>query len=207
MTNYIDLLDKAARQLNHIIKAEPDVEVIPTDDYGWENFRYRSPKFRLAHVEIFNQDRFMVVHCCVFPHPWDPAPIYGFDVIAGEHKVTGVFMDLSPTVEEPGEFHNLRFNKPRERPAEWGDIFSQNWIACRPNKEEMMRIISESQKILKGYLLRIGNERGDETAIRAGQNRYCTHQRKNEHTYKALKNLIGEQGARNFMDDILFPTC
>jgi len=71
----------------------------------------------------------------------------------------------------------------------------------------MIKIIAESQKILKGYLMRIGNERGDEEAIRAGQNRYCTHQRKNEHTYKALKNLIGENAARQFMDDILFPTC
>ncbi len=207
MTDYIELLDKAARQLNHIIRAEPDAEVIPTEDYGWENFRYRSPKFRLAHVEIFNQDRFMVVHTCVFPHAWDPSPIFGFDVIAGTHKVTGVFMDLSPTVEEPGAFHNLRFEKPRERPAEWGDIFSQNWIACRPNKTEMVQIIGESQRILKGYLARIGNEQGDEAAITAGQNRYCTHQRKNEHTYKALKNLKGEAGARAFMDDILFPTC
>ena len=206
MTDYIELLDKAARQLNHIIKAESNLEVIPTDDYGWENYRYTSPKFRLAHVEIFNQNKFMVVHCCVFPHANDPSPIYGFDVIAGEHKVTGVFMDLSPTVEEPGEFHKLSFAKPRERP-QWGDIFSQNWIACRPNKEEMMKIISESQKILKGYLLRIGNEQGDVAAITAGQNRYCEHQRKNEHTFKALKNLKGEEGARRFMDDILFPTC
>lgn len=206
MTDYIELLDKAARQLNHIIKADPDVEEIPTEDYGWENFRYRSPRFRLAHVEIFNQERFMVVHTCVFPHPWDPSPIYGFDVIAGEHKVTGLFMDLSPTVEEPGEFHSLSFAKPRERP-EWGDIFSQNWIACRPNKQELIKVISESQKILRTYLGYVGRERGDEEAIRAGQNRYCGHQRKNEHTYRALKNLLGEAGARGFMDDILFPTC
>lgn len=205
MTDYIELLDKTARQLNHIIKAEPGIEVIPTEDYGWENFRYKSPKFRLAHVEIFNQDRFMVVHCCVFPHANDPSPIFGFDVIAGEHKVTGVFMDLSPTVEEPGAFHNLSFAKPRERP-EWGHIFSQNWIACRPNKEEMMKIVGASQKILKGYLMRIGQEQGDVAAITAGQNRYCEYQRKNEHTYKALKNLKGEASARAFMDDILFPT-
>jgi len=206
MTNYIDLLDKAARQLNHIIKSESDVEVIPTEDYGWENFRYKSPKFRLAHVEIFNQERFMVVHCCIFPHANDPTPIYGFDVIAGEHKVTGVFMDLSPTIAEPGEFHKLKFLKPRERP-EWGHIFSQNWIACRPNKEELIAIIGESKKILKDYLTNVGTVTGDAEAIAAGQNRYCEFQRKNEHTYKALKNLRGEAGARAFMDDILFPTC
>lgn len=206
MTDYIELLDKAARQLNHIIRAEPDLEVIPTEDYGWENFRYRSPKFRLAHVEIFNQERFMVVHTCVFPHPWDPSPIFGFDVIASEHKITGVFLDLSPTAEDPGKFHELTFAKPRERP-QWGDIFSKNWIACRPNKNEMMKIIGESQKILRTYLGHVGREHGDETTIRAGQNRYCLQQRKNEHTYRALKNLVGDVRARQFMDDVLFPTC
>lgn len=206
MTNYIELLDATARQLNNIIKSETDAVSMETPDYGWENHRYHSPRYRLAHVEIFNQDKFMVVHTCVFPHPDDPAPIFGFDVIAGEHKVTGVFLDLSPTVAEPERFHSLRFEHKRERP-EWGDIFSQNWIACRPNKEEMMQIISEAQRLLRRYLTDIvGKDKGDPDAIRIGQNRYCEHQRKNEHTYKALKNLIGEAKAREFMDDVLFPT-
>lgn len=204
--NYIELLDLTARQLDQIIRSEPEVEQIETPDYGWENHRYSSPKFRLAHVEIFNQDRFMVVHCCVFPHADDPAPIFGFDVIAGEHKVTGVFLDLSPTVQDPGKFHNLEFKKQRERP-EWGDIFSQNWIACRPDQEEMSAIVNEAQRLLQHYLDNIvGRVRELPEIVRFGQNRYCEQQRKNEHTYKALKNLLGENGAREFMDDILFPT-
>lgn len=206
MTNYIEILDATARQLDGIIRSEPDAVPMPTPDYGWENHRYHSPRYRLAHVEIFNQDRFMVVHTCVFPHADDPAPIFGFDVIAGEHKVTGVFLDLSPTVSEPGRFHDLRFKQPRERP-QWGDIFSQNWIACRPDKEEMMLIIAEARKLLRHYLNNVvGKTKADVDAVRVGQNRYCQHQRQNEHTLKALKNLIGPDRAREFMDEILFPT-
>ena len=206
MTNYIEILDATARQLNNIIKAESDAVPMETPEYGWENHRYSSPRYRLAHVEIFNQDRFMVVHTCVFPHANDPAPIFGFDVIAGEHKVTGVFLDLSPTVREPERFHELRFKTQRERP-EWGGIFSENWIACRPDKEEMMLIIAEAQRLLKRYLTEIvGKEIVDPADVIQGQNRYCEQQRKNEHTYKALKNLIGERAARQFMDEILFPT-
>lgn len=206
MTDYIELLDKTARQLNHIISAQPDVIPMETPEYGWENHRHSSPQFRMAHVEIFNQDRFMVVHCCVFPHVSDPAPIFGFDVIASQNKVTGVFLDLSPTVEEPGKFHNLTFKQQRERP-QWGDIFSQNWIACRPDKTEMMSIVAESQRLLKHYLTNIINKRtAPVDAIREGQNRYCKQQQQNEHTLKALKNLIGPSRAREFMNTILFPT-
>lgn len=206
MKNYIELLDETARQLNDIIRSETDAVPMETPDYGWENHRYSSPRYRLAHVEIFNQDRFMVVHTCVFPHADDPAPIFGFDVIAGENKVTGVFLDLSPSVRDPGKFHTLEFKQQRDRP-EWGDIFSQNWIACRPDREEMLAIIDEAQSLLRRYLTEIvSKEKADPADVSKGQNRYCEQQRKNEHTYKALKNLIGEQRARQFMDEILFPT-
>lgn len=206
MKNYIELLDETARKLDDIIRSEPDAVPMETPDYGWENHRYSSPRYRLAHVEIFNQDRFMVVHTCVFPHADDPAPIFGFDVIAGENKVTGVFLDLSPSVNDPGRFHDLAFKQQRERP-DWGDIFSQNWIACRPDREEILAIIDEAQRLLRKYLVEIvGKEKADPTDVKRGQNRYCEQQRRNEHTYKALKNLIGEQRARQFMDEILFPT-
>lgn len=205
MTDYIELLDKTARQLNNIIKAEAGVVPMDTPEYGWENHRYSSPKFRMAHVEIFNQDRFMVVHTCVFPHIDDPAPIFGFDVIAGNNKVTGVFLDLSPTVKDPGVFHNCRFKTQRDRP-EWGDIFSQNWIACRPDKTEMITIIAEAQRLIKYHFTLLKQEQGNVDEIRAGQNRYCKQQQQNEHTLRALKNLIGADRAKEFMETILFPT-
>lgn len=205
MTDYIKLLDSVGRQLNSIIKSQSDLTIIPTPDYGWENFRYSSPLFRQAHVEIFNQDRFMVIHCAIFPHINDPAPIFGFDVIASSHKITGVFLDLSPTVQDPGRFHECRFKTQRERPK-WGDIFSQNWIACRPDKTEMMTIISEAQRLLKYHFTLLQQTVGDEVAIRTGQNRYCTQQQQNEHTLRALKNLIGAERAKEFMETILFPT-
>ena len=205
MTDYIELLDKTARNLNHIIRSQPGVEPLATPEYGWENYRWTSPQFRMAHVEIFNQDRFMVVHCCVFPHIDDPAPIFGFDVIASQNKVTGVFLDLSPVIRDPGLFHVLTFKQPRERP-EWGDIFSRNWIACRPDKIEMMTIINESFRLVKYHNSLLRQETGDVDTIRAGQNRYCQQQQQNEHTLRALKNLIGPERAKEFMETVLFPT-
>jgi phycocyanobilin:ferredoxin oxidoreductase len=207
MTNFIKLLDKTARQLKAKIETVPGLGIVPTEDYGWENYRWTSPSFRIAHLEIFNQNRFLVVHLCIFPHGDDPRPIFGFDVIAGENKVTGVFMDLSPTVMPSAPFSNLGFIKSRERP-EWGDIFSPHWIACRPNEAEMIAIADETERVLAEYLHSLGTAMHDQRIdeIVAAQNHYCVQQRKNEHTVKAVKNLLGEERANEFITTVLFPT-
>ena len=203
--NFINYLDEVARDFCKIIAAQPNSEPVPTKDYGWENHRWTSPKFRMAHVEIFNQDRFMVVHCCVFPHVTDPAPIFGFDVIAGESKVTGLFWDLSPTVLPSQPFTALPIERPRQRP-EWGDIFGENWIACRPTGEEMVAIADDAKLVLARYLNSLTPNTHLPNDIIAAQDRYCIQQRKNEHTVKAIKNLLGDEIANEFMTTVLFPT-
>ena len=203
--NYIHFLDNLARELHAIILTEPNLVEIPTDDWGWENYRYSSDRFRLAHIEIFNQDRFMVVHCCVFPHATDPAPIFGFDVIAGESKVTGVFLDLSPTNSKPlAPFSQITINKQRDRPV-WGDIFSEHWIAARPTEQEMILIAEEAKRVLTTYLQTLNVEVGNVEEITLGQNRYCDKQSQNEHTRRALTNIIGPEATESFMTEILFP--
>lgn len=203
--NFINYLDEVARGFCTIIAGQPNCETVSTKDYGWENHRWTSPKFRMAHVEIFNQDRFMVVHCCVFPHVTDPAPIFGFDVIAGESKVTGLFWDLSPTVLPSQPFTELPIERPRQRP-EWGDIFGENWIACRPTGDELMAIADDAASVLAGYLAGLTPNTHPKDAIIAAQNHYCIQQRKNEHTVKAIKNLLGDELATEFMTTVLFPT-
>lgn len=201
--NNIDLIISIAERLNDKIKQQHQVYYLDTEDFGWINYRYRSPKFRLAHVEIFNQDKFCVVHCCVFPHKNDPAPIYGFDVIAGENKITGVFLDLSPVALPSKPFTDISVIRERERP-EWGDIFSPHWIACRPSYDEMVNIGNEAVKILTVYLAQLGDI-GDPTAVIDGQNHYCLQQQQNPHTRRALVNLLGTDRAEYFMSKILFP--
>jgi hypothetical protein len=202
--NCINLVENIARRLLRIIEHQHGSVQIPTRDYGWENHRFRSPRFRLAHVEIFNQNKFCVVHCCVFPHTNDPSPIYGFDVIAGENKITGVFMDLSPVAKPSAPFLNIDVGHARERP-EWGDIFSPHWLACRPTPEEMEVIGDEAVRVLVHYLPTLGDI-GDREVVVAGQNRYSMQQRKNEHTTRALVKLLGQSDAEEFMQKILFPT-
>lgn len=202
--NFINYLDEVARNFCKIIAGQEFCETVPTKDYGWENHRWTSPKFRMAHVEIFNQDRFMVVHCCVFPHITDPNPIYGFDVIAGESKVTGLFWDLSPTVLPSKPFTTLPIDRPRQRP-EWGDIFGEHWIACRPTGDELVAITDDAKTVLADYLSTLNTNVVDSKDVIAAQDHYCLQQRKNEHTVKAIKNLLGDELADEFITTVLFP--
>ena len=203
--NFINYLDEVARDFCKIIAAQPNSETVPTKDYGWENHRWTSPQFRMAHVEIFNQDRFMVVHCCVFPHVTDPAPIFGFDAIAGESKVTGLFFDLSPTVSKTAPFCNIQGLVNRDRP-EWGNIFSENWIACRPTPDQLEEIGTDAIRVLGEYLPSLAQDHSEPVTVAAAQDRYCLQQRKNEHTRRAVKNLLGDELAEEFMTTVLFPT-
>jgi phycocyanobilin:ferredoxin oxidoreductase len=203
--NCIDYLDSVARDFCGIIQQCPGAVSMPTPDYGWENHRWTGHKFRMAHVELFRQDRFMVVHACVFPHATDPSAIFGFDVIAGEHKVTGVFFDLSPTVEPSQPFAQLAIATNRARP-EWGDIFSQHWIACRPSTDELQTICGCARTVLSQYLSSLGRDCADAGLVTAAQNRYCLQQRRNEHTTRAIENLLGAARAQEFITQILFPT-
>jgi phycocyanobilin:ferredoxin oxidoreductase len=201
--NAIEIVDNIARKLIQVLELQPEVEFIPTKDYGWKNYRWCSTNFRLAHIEIFKQEKFCVIHCCVFPHTTDPAPVYGFDVIAGENKITGVFLDLSPTILPPTPFTNLDTEVERNRP-EWGDIFSPFWLACRPNLAEMELIGNEAVVVLKDYLQTLGKVDNQKIIVEK-QNYYCKQQQKNPHTRKALINLLGEEGADEFMTQVLFP--
>jgi phycocyanobilin:ferredoxin oxidoreductase len=207
MMNCIAYLDELAQRFCATIAGQSEVQTVETKDYGWANHRWTSPQFRMAHVEIFNRDRFMVLHCCVFPHYSNASPIYGFDAIAGEHKVTGVFWDLSPTVRPSAPFNHIQGLVNRERP-EWGSIFSEHWVACRPTPDHLVEIGDAAVQCLADYLstLHILDSIQSHESIVAAHDNYCVQQRKNEHTLRAIQNLLGDQLAEEFVTTVLFPT-
>jgi len=203
--NCITYLDELAQRFCEVIAAQPRAQSVTTKDYGWANHRWTSPQFRMAHVEIFNRDRFMVVHCCVFPHYSDTSPIFGFDAIAGESKITGLFWDLSPTVRPTKPFNPIEGLVNRERP-EWGNIFSEHWVACRPTLAQLTEIGAAAVACLADYLPSLGQLRHVREPIIAAQDMYCLQQRKNEHTMRAITNLLGPDLAQEFVTTVLFPT-
>ena len=108
----VTVLSDHARRFASSLAAGSDVERVQVPDFlirarcegtlskpvVWTNDVFTGPDFRWAHVEFFSiPDQIGVIHVCVFPRMDRPAPIFGFDIIAGRRKATGAFLDLSPT--------------------------------------------------------------------------------------------------------------
>jgi phycocyanobilin:ferredoxin oxidoreductase len=213
---------RAAAQFEARLLAEPGVDSLLVPDVGadlcdlqWNNTLLASPTFRRAHVETFVvTERLSVLHVCVFPHLTDPAPIFGFDMVAGPARVTGIFLDLSP-VTTPPQQPSLRqavggsaldsFTVPRTLP-EWGDIFSPDVLAIRPTDlTEVERAIALGLAALEAMLDACGRRSFAPDPIAAGQARYASGQRRNDHTWRMLASFIGPTPARHFIDEVLFP--
>jgi len=136
-----------------LIESQSDVELMETDDYGWENYRYESPLFRLAHVERYSHMGLEVVHITCFPRENSKSPVFGFDVVGYQNdekqmsKISGVFMDYSPIMYEE-KWHDTQWNKDRKLPV-WATVFSKDFIAVRPTEDEYEKIFELDSKHLK----------------------------------------------------------
>jgi len=207
MMNFINLIAQTADAFEQLIQTKTtNLHPIPTEDFGWINHRWYSTQFRMAHVERFEQPKFSVLHTVIFPHVTDPSPIFGFDIIASETKATGLFFDFSPTIQDYGVITSETFSEPRTRP-EWGTIFSEHWVACRPTLPEAETISQLACALLEKYLLGLGTTSSHRVHdIILKQNQYSINQRKNEHTTRVLMKILGETRGKYFVENVLFPT-
>lgn len=204
----------ASDEMHSLIKRQVGVCELPTEDFGWENYRYYGPGFRLAHVERYFHDNLLVLHVTCFPHANDASPIFGFDVIGSEksNKVTGVFLDWSPTIVTHRWNLNKSITNNRDLP-EWANIFSDYMIAYRPDTEaEIDSIFDFAVRSFREYFSNINNSltsrlvtENNINIITEKQNRYCEQQAKNPRTLAALTHKIGEERAVYFMNEVLFP--
>lgn len=182
----------------------------------WTNVLIETGALSHAHVEYFEiAAQLAVLHVCVFHRAAIAAPIYGFDVIAGAEKVTGAFLDLSPAGAETDvavaawaeafAAQRARFGRPRTLP-EWGDIFSPNAVAVRPqNEAEIEAALDLGAASLRWLLARPFPKALSPSAVAAGQQRYIVGQRRNEHTLRVLAGVVGPDLARAFVERWLFP--
>lgn len=203
-----------SEKMHSLIKRQTGVCVLPTDDYGWENYRYYSPSFRLMHVERYFADGLLVLHVTCFPHATSAAPIFGFDIIGSDKsdKVTGLFLDWSPVLYEQRWNLSKDWKNNRELP-EWANIFSSQMIAIRPeSEEELDKILNFSYHSMTDYMIHLNSLINSnlcvDTAIKLAiekQNYYCEQQAKNPRTLAALTHKIGAERAVYFMNEVLFP--
>jgi hypothetical protein len=80
-----------------LAKDSIEIELNELSKYSWTNRIFRNTRFRRGHIEVLDvsaSKKMWIMHICIFPHLDDASPIFGFDVICGENKITGVFLDF-----------------------------------------------------------------------------------------------------------------
>lgn len=204
---YSLLLDNLSHRFLDIINESENVIELTTEDYGWSNFRFKSDVFRMAHVERYTDSKVDVLHVTTFPHHWSPEPIFGFDVIVTNSNPIGAYLDFSPVLKTYSFNDGLKWNEPKPLP-EWASVFSDEFVLIKPSSnDEFFRFSDWAIEKYKWYIHEIlkKKETGDYLKIIEKQNHYCDVQSQNPRTYNVLKIKIGEQSAKYFMENILFP--
>jgi phycocyanobilin:ferredoxin oxidoreductase len=201
--NYKIILDQTANILENILIEDNGFE-IETEDFGWENTRYVSDSFRIAHIERYSDRALEVLHFTAFPQLNYGDPIFGFDIICTDKKPLAAFIDLSPVTFSPDKFIDYEFKTPYPLPEWANNIFSEHAIAIRPGAEEMVRLCNEATNLFESYIETVGIFTDPKLVVEA-QNYYCEQQSKNERTYNVLKSKLGAERAKYFMDTVLFP--
>ena len=186
---------------------------------GWVNRVWTSDKYRRAHIDVVDARStkgLWMMHCCVFPHTHNPAPIFGFDVIAGKNKITGCFIDYSPAgdVAHPmieyfaDEVSRYDWNKPRKLP-DWAErIFSKSMIAAGnvSDESELRQIASLAHILVNHYTECVGETNNTAENTTEAQNYYAQNQKQNPHTPKVMASLgLNEEDVKAFIQDCLFP--
>lgn len=200
---------------------EDGLDYFNRPDSGWINRVWANDNVRRAHIDVVDArdtKGLWMMHVCIFPTLDNPAPIYGFDVIAGKNKMTGAFHDFSPSSDPDHPMiqgyyesvENFIPEKPRELP-EWArNIFTGKMLAAGNVKteEEATEIIKIALSNLHAYFQEVGETKGEGAPdlVAACQNYYCENQQQNPHTPRTMKSLgLPEKDVDRFCTDMLFP--
>ena len=160
----IDIFNEQATEID-----EPGLDYFNRPDSGWINRVWANDYVRRAHIDVVDardSKGLWMMHVCIFPTLDNPAPIYGFDVIAGKNKMTGAFHDFSPSADPDhdmiqGYYESVEHfvpEKQRELP-EWArNIFTGKMLAAGNVKtdEEATEIIRIALSNLHAYFDEVG---------------------------------------------------
>jgi phycocyanobilin:ferredoxin oxidoreductase len=186
---------------------------------GWINRVWAGSLYRRAHVDVVDAREtkgLWMMHCCIFPHTHNPAPIYGFDVVAGKNKITGCFHDYSaagdtlhPMIDWFGGYvQGLEWRKQRELPDWAKRIFSPHMVAAGnvQDETELEQITQMARDTLSHYLSAVAETNNTVLDTTTHQNYYCDNQKQNPHTPRVMASLgLNEDDVKVFIQECLFP--
>lgn len=182
---------------------------------GWQDLYWDSHFVRKCHIQKINKresQKLMLLHITIFPKTHLSTPILGFDVVAGQNKITGSFFDYSPIGQHiyldyfKNEVSKLGWNKPRELPDWAKSIFSENMLAVGNLKEEseVDQLCDTAFSLIAYYVENLGknNHYG---IFKERQNYYCSQQKKNPHLHRSMLAMgITEEQKDRYINEVLF---
>lgn len=186
---------------------------------GWIHQVWEGKTYRRAHIDIIDERDtrgLWMLHCCIFPHTHNPAPIFGFDVVAGRNKITGCFHDFSPAGDNnhpmikwfENEVEPLHWNKLRELPDWAKRIFTPSMIAASnvQSSSEIAQIINTVSTTSNYYLSHVAATNNSVKSTVSEQNYYAQNQKLNPHTPKVMAALgLNDSEVDIFIQQCLFP--
>ena len=190
-------------------------EIINADDFVFTSSQYR--RAHISTVDARETKKLYLLHVTVFPHTFNPAPIYGFDIVCGPTKVSGAFHDFSWAGSFDGcndmelwfadRVKDIEWNKPRELPDWAKAIFSDSMVAIGAvGAEELAEFIKLGLETLDYYLENVGKTIWQSADNTYNQNRYCQYQKQNPRTPASLQHLgFTQQESKDFVEQMLFP--
>ena len=185
------------------------------DFSGWKDTYWKSDHVRKCHLKTIDNretQKLWLMHINIFPNVNLNTPILGFDIVAGQNKITGSFFDYSPVDNHPfmdyynSKVKDITWNKPRELP-EWAQkIFSKNMIAAGNirTEEEIQQLTETCLDLIRYYVDNIGkyDSFGD---FKDKQNYYCSQQKLNPHLHKSILAMgISEEDKDRYVNRVLF---
>jgi hypothetical protein len=194
-------------------------ELVPhgASSFPWEDHSFTSARYRRAHISIVDareHNKLWFMHVCVFPHTNDNSPIFGFDIVAGPSRVSGAFLDLS-NAGNPNHYlmksfdrrvTSMDWKKERQLPDWAKPIFSPAMVALGSvEDDELDTFIKLGLDTLYMYLAEVGNTQESGMDYSGAQNFYCKQQKLNPHTPRIIASIVGDEKAKQFSNEILFP--
>ena len=154
----IEVLNK-----NLVEYKEPGMERFNNEKLGWVNRTWNNRYIRRAHLDVVDVREtkgLWMAHLCLFPMLTNGGPIYGFDIIAGEKKVTGAFHDFSPLLQKDHPLTKwfieenkwYKPSKERELPDWAKAIFSGGMVAAALKTGIRSALLSRPARLMEGHL-------------------------------------------------------
>jgi hypothetical protein len=219
----VDLWNRTAQlaeKIEHALSLTDNKALLNNEhQYNWHNKFYHCDRYRRAHVEIVDNrasHKLYILHCTIFPHYNDSSPIWGFDIVCGQSKITGAFLDFS-NAGDPNhgmmkwfseQTKDITWNKPRNLP-EWAkQIFSPAMVAAGNinTEEEFDALETLALHSLHYYLANVGYTQESGMDYHMAQNRYCYYQKQNPHVVNSMVSMgVPEDTMKQFVSKLLFP--